>query len=81
MGSEQPEFCSSVKALKQNRYKNFLPNISESGARISGPILSIATYPVWHAIPELSVVFRDSAICWMLGVDIEIAKGLRTVYM
>lgn len=71
--------CSSVKTVKQTRYSGFRPNVSDSGARIKGPIPSIITKPVWHPITPLGVAWRDLAICSMPGANMLLASGLRTV--
>lgn len=38
--------CSKVKMVKHTRYRGFLPNVSDSGAKTKGPIPSMTTKPV-----------------------------------
>ena len=63
---------------KQTRYSIRRPNVSDKGARIRGPMPSITTYPVVAATTVVMVVSRSSEICLMPGVNIELARGLRT---
>jgi hypothetical protein len=54
--------CNNVKRVKHVKYNTFRPKVSESGARISGPIPSMTTKPVWQPMTAFLDVLRDSAI-------------------
>ena len=70
--------CSNAKIEKQTKYNFLRPNVSDSGARMRGPIPRKTTKPV-VAPTMISVdVPRSSAICAIPGVNIEEAKGERT---
>lgn len=60
------------------RYSFRLPNVSDRGARINGPIPSNTTKPVVVPTTTLVSVFRSCAICLIPGVNMELANGLRT---
>ena len=70
--------CKREKAEKQMRYSFRLPNVSDKGARIRGPMPRETTKPVVAPMTALGVVSRQSAICSMPGVNIELASGLST---
>jgi hypothetical protein len=78
-GASAAGIWRSVKTEKQVKYMTLRPNVSESGARSSGPTPSITTNPV--VVPMTAVVehFKSSAISSMPGVNIELTSGLRTV--
>lgn len=46
LGARAVGICKRAKMVKQPRYKDFLPNVSDSGARIKGPMPNITTNPV-----------------------------------
>ena len=54
------------------------PNVSDRGARISGPNPKKTTKPVVAPTTVCGIVPRSSAICSMPGVNMELARGLRT---
>jgi hypothetical protein len=70
--------CRRVNIAKQVKYRTFLPNVSDNGARIRGPIPSMMTKPVWQAITESVGTPRESAILSIPGANMLLAKGLRT---
>lgn len=70
--------CSKVKIVKQMRYTGFLPNVSDNGARTSGPTPSITTNPVWQPMTLFFSTLKESAILSIPGENMELAKGLRT---
>lgn len=76
-GARALGICKSVKIPKQDKYITRLPNVSDRGARINGPIPSIITNPVVHAMTMFVVVSSPLAICSIPGVNIELAKGER----
>ena len=70
--------CSNAKIEKQIKYNFLRPNVSDSGARIRGPIPSETTKPVVAPTITSPVVPRSSAIWAIPGVNIEDAKGEST---
>ena len=70
--------CNREKTEKQMRYSFRLPNVSDKGARIRGPMPRETTKPVVAPMTALGVVCKQSAICCIPGVNIELASGLST---
>lgn len=70
--------CSKAKMEKHTRYSIRLPNVSESGARIRGPMPRKTTNPVVAPTTVLALVLRSVAISEMPGVNMLEARGDRT---
>jgi len=70
--------CKTAKIEKQTRYSLLLPKVSDSGAKIRGPIPRDTTKPVVAPTTASGDVLRSEAICSMPGVNMELARGLRT---
>ena len=70
--------CRIAKIEKQTRYNLLLPKVSDSGARIRGPTPRKTTKPVVAPTTALEELLRSEAICSMPGVNMELARGLRT---
>lgn len=70
----------SVNTVKHERYSALRPKVSESGARTRGPMPSMMTKPVVAPMTMSVVVLRPSAICFIPGVNMELASGLRTAH-
>jgi hypothetical protein len=77
-GASAAGIWSRVKIEKHTRYIFLRPNVSDSGARIKGPIPSMTTKPVVVPITAVVLHLRSSAICAMPGVNMEDTRGLRT---
>ena len=71
--------CSRAKIEKQARYSVRLPKVSESGARIRGPMPRKMTKPVVAPTTMLSLVLRSCAISDIPGVNMLEASGERTL--
>lgn len=71
--------CKIANTEKQTRYNLLRPKVSDSGARIRGPIPKRTRNPVVAPTTALGEVLRSAAICSMPGVNMELARGLRTV--
>jgi hypothetical protein len=76
-GASAVGICRRAKQPKHTRYRFLRPNVSDSGARTSGPMPNITTKPVVVAMTFMVVVLRSFAISAMPGVNIELARGLR----
>ena len=70
--------CSTAKMEKHARYNFRRPNVSDSGARIKGPIPRKTTKPVVAPTTVVSVVLRSLAISAMPGVNMLEANGDKT---
>ena len=70
--------CNRVNIEKQTRYSFRRPKVSESGARINGPMPREMTKPVVAPTTVVDEVPRSSAIWLIPGVNMELASGLRT---
>ena len=77
LGLNAVGICSSENIEKQMRYNFLLPNVSLSGARMSGPIPSITTKPVVAPTTSRLLAFKSFAIWSIPGVNMELARGLR----
>lgn len=70
--------CNKAKMEKQTRNSFRLPNVSESGARMRGPMPRKITKPVVAPTTVVSSVLRSFAISDMPGVNMLEARGDKT---
>jgi len=71
--------CNNANIEKQTRYSFRLPNVSDSGAKIKGPIPRKTTKPVVAPTIFSLEVPRSFAISPMPGVNMLDAKGESTI--
>jgi hypothetical protein len=76
-GASALGICSTANTVKHTRYSLRRPNVSDKGARNSGPSPSMITKPVVQPMTTLGELSSESAICWMPGVNILDARGER----